>query len=545
MRTRSIDLVTDGRLTRRVLGAWSAPTLRTLDRVLPDGWLSVTGGRADLAAAVLLTPGVTLNLGADLPTVRLHGGPRPADAATISTGGGRLVLRGVTVGSLDPRTGAALPLGPGRPFVAVSAGGGIESTDSTLTDLGTGTDDAGGRAGLSLGAGSTGALTRTSLLRNSVGLELDRTDRVRLDGVTTAESAADGLVLRGDVGTTMSVVRSERNGGNGVLVKGPGTDRLVTGIGTAANRLFGVAAVGQHDLRIAGVDTSGDAVGGLRLSNSSRVTVDGFTARGTPIGIYTHVSSSRLTLRGVRVVGARRGVQVEKTTRGLTLDGASINGASIAGIAVGGHEVTLRDTAVHNSATGVRIERGAGEVTADGVRLSGGTDGIVALSATTGVVVRNLTAQGVDRAAVRTASAGLRVEGGRITGGSTGIDALSATAISGTMISDVEEGVRARFGAAVRIADVDVSALNTGVNAAAGSPVQLVGSRLDALQAVRGDVRLDGSNTLSLPPLNLLGAIGVPLVLLALILEQVRTFRQRSFDGLRRRLPPRRPADVI
>ena len=61
--------------------------------------------------------------------------------------------------------------------------------------------------------------------------------------------------------------------------------------------------------------------------------------------------------------------------------------------------------------------------------------------------MRNLTAQGVDRAAVRTASAGLRIKGGRITGGSTGIDALSATTVSGTMISDVEEGVRARAGA--------------------------------------------------------------------------------------------------
>jgi len=238
-------------------------------------------------------------------------------------------------------------------------------------------------------------------------------------------------------------------------------------------------------------------------------------------------------------------VQIEKTTRGLTLDGATIDGASIAGVAVGGHDVTLHDTAVQDSATGVRIERGAGQVTADGVRLSGGTDGIVALSATTGVVIRNLTAQGVDHAAVRTASPGLRIQGGRITGGSTGIDALSATTVSGTMISDVEEGVRARAGARVHVADVDVSALTTGVNAAAGSPIVLVGSRLDALQAVRGDVRLDGGNQLSLPPLNLLGAIGVPLVLLALILEQLHAFRQRSFGGFRRRLPPVCPADAL
>ncbi len=82
VRTGSVDLVTDGRLTRRAPGLGGAPTLRALDRTLPDSWLRITDGRADLAAAVLLTPGVTLTLGADLPAVRLVGGPQAADAAT-------------------------------------------------------------------------------------------------------------------------------------------------------------------------------------------------------------------------------------------------------------------------------------------------------------------------------------------------------------------------------------------------------------------------------------------------------------------------------
>ena len=49
-----------------------------------------------------------------------------------------------------------------------------------------------------------------------------------------------------------------------------------------------------------------------------------------------------------------------------------------------------------------------------------------------------------------------------------------------------------------------------------------------------------GANDLSLPPLNLLGAIGVPLILLAFVLEQVAALRQRIGGGHRRRLsgPP-------
>jgi hypothetical protein len=48
-------------------------------------------------------------------------------------------------------------------------------------------------------------------------------------------------------------------------------------------------------------------------------------------------------------------------------------------------------------------------------------------------------------------------------------------------------------------------------------------------------------NNFSLPPLNLLGAIGVPLILLAIILEQVHSFRQRRVGGNRRHLPPAIP----
>ena len=65
-----------------------------------------------------------------------------------------------------------------------------------------------------------------------------------------AESAADGLVLRGDQGTRMSDVRAEHNGGNGVLVTGPSTDRPITGIATTGNAAFGVALSGQTASRV-------------------------------------------------------------------------------------------------------------------------------------------------------------------------------------------------------------------------------------------------------------------------------------------------------
>lgn len=51
------------------------------------------------------------------------------------------------------------------------------------------------------------------------------------------------------------------------------------------------------------------------------------------------------------------------------------------------------------------------------------------------------------------------------------------------------------------------------------STVQLSNSRVHGLEAIRGDVRQQGPNALSLPPLSVLGAIGLPLILVAILLE--------------------------
>ena len=66
------------------------------------------------------------------------------------------------------------------------------------------------------------------------------------------------------------------------------------------------------------------------------------------------------------------------------------------------------------------------------------------------------------------------------------------------------------------------------------------------MEAVRGEFTEQGTNELSLPPLNLLGAIGVPLILLALILELVHIARQRRIVGRRRPwTPPTVSAEAV
>jgi hypothetical protein len=505
---------------------------------VPNGWLTMADGDARLATVVTLTPGTTLDIGG-VRNLRLTGGPTQADASAIYTGSGRLTGRGVTVSSADPATNQPMPPGVGRPFIVVASGGRLDTSDVTFSDLGAPVNDPDDRTGVQLNPGSSGVLERTTFLRNTVGLRLSESQGVRLDGVRVAESVSDGLVLQGDRATTLRGISAEANGGNGVLVKGVTTDRPITGITTSGNQAYGLAVVGQKAPQITGVVTGGDKIGGLRLNRSSGAHVADFTATNQPIAVFTHVGSSGVLLERLHISGGRRGVVVEKSTVGLQLRQSTIDGTSAIGVSIGGHDVTLDGVSVTGAKTGVRVERGAGGITASGLNLSGGGNGFVANPGSSGVVLRNFVATGIGDDAVRTYSPDARISAGKIIGAQTGIVTGAPTAIDDTAITEVGVGISARAGAAAAVNRIDIAALTVGINNAPGKPVQLRDSRVHALQALRGEVQLLGFNDLSLPPLNLLGAIGVPLVLLAVFLELLHSARQRgSGRGGGRRRPP-------
>ena len=56
-------------------------------------------------------------------------------------------------------------------------------------------------------------------------------------------------------------------------------------------------------------------------------------------------------------------------------------------------------------------------------------------------------------------------------------------------------GIRARSADLVTADDVRVSAMTSGINVAGRQPVMLTDSRVDALEAVNGQVQLEGLNT--------------------------------------------------
>jgi hypothetical protein len=541
VRPDTIDLVTVGRLTRRVPRPPGALSLTALNRALPRSWMSITDGTANLSAAVVLTPRVILDVGGDVTTVKLAGGRILPQAAAVYTGSGRLVLHGVTVTSADRKFQQPLAASPGRPFIVVSPGGRLEATDAIITDLGTSSTDSHNRAGVQFNTGSSGSVVRTTFLRNSTGLQLVGSQNVQLQDLTVGDSVGDGLSLTGNSGTVMSGIRAVRNGGDGVRLSGATIDRPITGITAAQNGGFGITAIRLHQARIEGVRTADNGSGGLEIYQTSGVTVSGLTAENDPVGVVSHNNCTDITLDRLTVTGGRRGVAIEKTTRHLTLTSSTIERAKVAGVAVGGVGVELRDVTVRDSNNDVRIERGANGVSAVGLQLAGGQDGLVAHAGTTGLVVDGLNVRGVANTGLRSASPDARIVGGSITGATTGITVTDATTISGTSISRVYDGIRVRSDRLVHADEVDIDAVRIGIDTTSGSPFLLSGSRVHALEAVRGDLTEQRGNDLSLPPLNLLGAIGIPLIVLAMLLQLVHLVRTR---GLRGRTPRWSPPSV-
>jgi len=104
--------------------------------------------------------------------------------------------------------------------------------------------------------------------------------------------------------------------------------------------------------------------------------------------------------------------------------------------------------------------------------------------------------------------------------------------------------MRVRSPEPVRAENVAIEATSLGLDVSPGSPFVLSNSSVHALEAVRGVFGTEGVNDISLPPLNLLAAMGLPLIVLAIVLEQVHWFRQRKLGSDKRHKPPALPAEA-
>ena len=541
VRPGTVDSFSAGVLVRRTARDNHVVSLATLAAAIPPSWMTIAGDTARLDTAVLLTLGTRLNVDG-VRTLQMAGGDDPRIMTFLATGHGQIQLRGVTVTSIDPAS--AQPVAPdaaGRPYIKVSDGGSLTATDSAITDLGTNPFGVvTGEPAISFDRGSTGTLTRTTLQRSSTGLVLAASQGVHLQDVTVSESSSNGIVLRGDRSTVLSNVKAERNGDNGVLVGGEIASRPITGITTTGNRSYGVSVNGQSNLEVHNLTLAGDQTGGLELSHVGDSHVHNITTIDEPIGVCLHDGSTNPVLDAMSVSGGRTGILADKTTTGMRFTDSTIQSAHVVGMAYDGRDGTLAGLTIKDSLTALRVERGTGALTIDKLSIIGGGDGLVTSSRTPGIVVKDLSADGVSNDAIRNLGPGMRIIGGQIRGSRTGMDLQAPTAVTGMRVGPTSTGVRTSTAGPIVLDGVSIDAAAVGVAAPPGIAVTLHNSSVHADRAILGAVNLSGVNDLSQPPINLLGAIGLPLILLALVLEflhllnQIRRARSRRRDDLRR-----------
>ncbi|MDT7598440.1 MAG: hypothetical protein QOK26_517, partial [Pseudonocardiales bacterium] len=561
VRGRHIDLVVNGRMANRVVRAAGPLTLATLARYLPAGWLSLPGnGSAQLTASVVLTAGTLLDNGPDVHVLNLASGPNSNTAAGLWVGHATLNLHGLTVNAVDPPAGTPAATAQ-RGFLVAGNGGTLNVADATLTNLGApppvkpvvppapapGTRAVPGartpsapapapvvlpagtrnEPGIAFSPGSTGSVVRSTLKGNGIGLKLAGSRNVHLDTVTMTQSKADGLVLRGDQGTTMKAVHSQHNAGNGVLVNGASSPRPISGFDTLGNQRFGLAVIRQNQPQISNVTSVGDQAGGVRLTATTGAAVTNVSSTDSPVGLIVNGGSNHLKLTGVHTRGGLRGIVATGGVSALEIASAQVTGAGRAGIAVAATDANLHQLTISGSTTGLQISGRAARITVTDVHVSGGHTGIRIAEGASVVALNQVATDGVSGTGISTAAPGTKITNARVTGGTTGINARAAADITSTSVSGVNEAIHSGPAVQVTGKKVDLLAAATGVKVDPNGVFLLTDSRVRAHLALRGQVDLFGANTISPPPFNWVGAFGVLFIALAFLLELAHFIRQR------------------
>jgi hypothetical protein len=313
----------------------------------------------------------------------------------------------------------------------------------------------------------------------------------------------------------------------------PVNSPVLTGVTAYGNGAFGAAVIRQKDQQVVGISTFDNKLGGLRLTGCMACKVTGTSAANEPVGLLVNGGASKITVENAQVRGAAQAVVLSHGVTEVNIRGIYVNQAGIVGVAVSAAGVRLDEIAVSKSATAVKITGTAAKVTVSEPTIAGGRDGIVVANGAREVILRNVVAHDVDRDAVVVSSPDVVIAGGKLDGGRTGINARAPTTIQGTSVSRVVEGIHVARRMTVHGNRIDVLATHSGIKVDQEGEFILTDSRVRAPDALRGRVVARGNNTVSPPPFPWLGGVGVMLVVVAILLELLRSVLQRR-TGRRR-----------
>lgn len=533
IRPGSIALVHHGTVVNRLYPAWGAVPFSWLAANAGSQWVGYDSGSRTVRvrAAVLLTPGTTLNVGRGTSTVLLTAGKTAASGTWIRGSRATLDIDGVTLASATPGGTRPAPAGTaGRPYLAMGAGGRMDITDTTVTGFGRPGSAPPLESGVTWGKGSTGSADGSTFQGNRTGLRLAGSHGVTLDKVTVKDSVEDGLVLSGDQDTGVRSLTSEANGRNGVSVGG--TDgRILSGVTTREDKGVGIKATAQRGLTLTAPVSHADGGGGIRLVSCAYCTVQAAAVDGAPVGVAVSGAGAQVTVGGPRLSGGAggAGVSLAADIAAATVTGGTIGGYD-QGIAVAGPNATVDGTAITGARTGVAVYGHAAHVALRRVKVTGGRVGVTASGTTSGVTLSGVSISDVSGKGLSSASPGLQVTGGSVSGGTTAVDLGASARLRALTVSGARRGVHLAAGVRATGEGLDVLAERKGIEADARARMSITDSRVRAPVALagKGSVKRLGHTTISLPPFPWLGFAALVALTLAVVLQSVHQVRHRK-----------------
>jgi hypothetical protein len=363
VRPHRVDLVSNRKVVRVVPLPGGPVRLDTVIQAIRDPrWASYADGVATLTAALMQRPHTTLTVGAPVTAVRLV--DSEASPAYLTGSSATVVFSGVTVTSgagagtaavsahrpyiryvhsdvtLDGSTFAAL----GSDTVAAVT----VASDSTLAATGAVFRD--NSIGLAVkGPGRTHLTRITATGNTAVGVRLDHTAAVTLDGLTASDNGT-GLRLSGNVPGVMAAVVLRHND-TGVVLAGVTGGATFGPLWTDDSRMAGVDVVDCPSCRIQGLTSVRDHTGVAVRSPSAGATVRDSLIRDGSTGVSLNAPGAALA--DTTITGVTVGVQV-----GQDAGNATITDARISGVRVGlnlKNNVDVTASTVSDSAEAVRV----------------------------------------------------------------------------------------------------------------------------------------------------------------------------------------------
>ncbi|MER7397219.1 right-handed parallel beta-helix repeat-containing protein [Streptomyces sp. NPDC000151] len=537
LRPRSVSLLSHGVVVRRLYPGTPSVSLGWLAANAGREWIGSEPGRPStvrIRTAMLLAPDTILRIDDRTKKVLLTAGRTARSGTWISGSRAALDVDSTTLASVAEDGSSPAPASAlGRPYLSMGAGGRMDFRNATVSGFGrVGESATADQSGVTWARGSTGSATGTTFEDNYTGLRLAGSKDVTLKNVTATGAAEDGIVLKGDRGTKASGLAAESNGRTGIALGGT-DNRSLTGLDTRDNDGAGIKATLQRGLRLTSPTSHFDQGGGIDLTSCRQCVVHKATVESSSrAAVRVSGGNSTVSVQEPELTGhngSEPGILLAEGIEGATVSGGSVGGFD-RGIGITGSHVRIDRTALTGNRTGIAIGGNADRVALHGVRVDGGETGVLASATTRHITLSDVRVSEASRKGLASSSPGLRVTGGALSGGTTAVDLGAAARLEDVTIGSSHRGMHLAQHVRASGKSVDVLAERQGIDADAGSMLDLTDSRVRAPVALDGDgeVARHGKTEITLPPFPWLGFAALVALALAVVLQTLHHVRHRG-----------------